>query len=118
VHFLERLVESPTARLPSGNPLDLLPTRQFLIFLAAACRRNMTQTAGLLSISRETLYQELRRAHTALTRIVPGERPKSPRCRLCGNEPRMPGRLVGRRCHRAWERTYRKHRRAALAGQG
>ncbi len=58
--FPDYLTESPTERLPSGNPLELLPFRQRVIFMARAAHVPMTAIAGLLSISRETAYCELR----------------------------------------------------------
>ncbi len=78
-------------RLPSGNPLELLPFRQRMIFMARAAHVPMTEIAGLLSISRETAYVELRAAWAAL-------RPRRLLCRRCESAPPEPGRLVCRAC--------------------
>ena len=66
--FLERLTESPTSRLPSGSPLDLLTVRQFLIFVANAGQRPVIDVARALRISRTTVCVELRAARAVLGR--------------------------------------------------
>jgi DNA-directed RNA polymerase specialized sigma24 family protein len=68
---LDTLMESPTARLPSGSPLELLPARQRLVFIGRAAHIPMTELARALGISRETAYQELRAAWQAIAPRLP-----------------------------------------------
>lgn len=100
--LLERLTESPTARLPSGSPLDLLTTRQVVIFLARAVHRPMTEVARLLRISRETLYCDLKAAWATLDRTTAWS--KGPVCTRCRKELPLPGRRIGRRCRTRQQR--------------
>ena len=61
------LTESPTADVPSGNPLDLLPLRQFVVFVVRAHQRQLTDLAELFGLSRETLHVDLRTAMRTLS---------------------------------------------------
>ena len=56
--MIDQLTESPTADVPSPNPLDLLSLRQLVVFLARAHQRPLTELAELLGLSRETVHFE------------------------------------------------------------
>ncbi len=92
-----QLTESPTSSLPSGDPLDLLTDRQFLIICAKTAGRNLSRISRVLHISRETLYQELHRAERAIRPFRVGGTGVE-LCDRCRAEPRLPGRRVGQRC--------------------
>jgi hypothetical protein len=48
------LTESPTADTASGNPLDLLLLRQFVVFVVRAHQRPLTDLAERFGLSRDT----------------------------------------------------------------
>ncbi len=86
---VDSLTESPTADLPSGSALDLLPLRQFVVFVVRAHQRPLTELATLLGLSRDTVHVDLRSAiRTLSVRGTPTpERPTSApgrpyRCRI------------------------------------
>jgi hypothetical protein len=64
---VEVLTESPTADAPSGNPLDLLPLRQLVVFVVRAHQRPLTELADLLGLSRDTIHVDLRSAIRTLS---------------------------------------------------
>lgn len=109
----ENATESVTAQAASGDPLEALSPTDRLIFLAKAYRVPMASTARALSLSRETLYQRLRRVTSELSDAVengtiPGARPWPCRC----GHPRLPKRAYCRRCFNAYQRTLMAQRRA------
>ena len=53
---VDQLTESPTADASSGNPLDLLPMRQLVVFVVRAHQRPLTELADLLGLSRDTVH--------------------------------------------------------------
>jgi hypothetical protein len=69
--MLDQLTESPTADVPSANPLALLSLRQLVVFLVRAHQRPLTQLADLLGLSRETVHLELRSAIQTLSERGP-----------------------------------------------
>jgi hypothetical protein len=104
---------------PSGNPLHLLATSDALVFLGRSFGLPMADIARVLRVSRETVYQALRRANAALTPLAGGPARPPRRCG-CG-KPRAAGR---RRCEDCW-RERRVNRlgtagvaRAKAAGEG
>jgi hypothetical protein len=46
--MIDQLTDSPTADIPSPNPLDLLSLRQHVVFRARAHQRPLTELADLL----------------------------------------------------------------------
>jgi len=66
------LTESVTSRARSGNPLELLPARQWAVVTLLGAGMKATAIAKLLHITRETLYQDRRRAWQALRPVIPG----------------------------------------------
>ena len=92
---IETLTENPvSAEQPSAHPYDLLPLRQFFILMARAYGREMVDVARVLKISRDTLYQDIRRSEDTLRLHLHVRRV----CAQCGREPRLLGRQVGERC--------------------
>lgn len=69
--MIHNLTESLLYEQPSPNALDLLPLRQFLLFVAKAHRRPMTEVARVLGVHRDTLYADLRQAEATLTPRAP-----------------------------------------------
>jgi hypothetical protein len=67
VNVVDQLTESPTADTASGNPLDLLPLRQFVVFVVRAHQRPLTDLAELFGLSRDTLHVDLRTAIRTLS---------------------------------------------------
>jgi hypothetical protein len=63
----DQRTESPTANAASGNPLDLLPLRQLVVFVVRAHQRPLTELADLLGLSRETVHLDLRSAIRTLS---------------------------------------------------
>ena len=73
------LTESPTADTPSANPLDLLPLRQFVVFVVRAHQRPLTDLAELFGLSRDTLHVDLRTAIRTLSQHgTPAADPPAP----------------------------------------
>ena len=68
---VEGLTSSPTADSPSADPLDLLPLRQLLVFVARAHRRSLSELAELLGIHRDTVHADLKAAIRTLSVRVP-----------------------------------------------
>jgi len=52
---------------PSANPFDLLPLRQFVVFVVRAHQRPLTELADLLGLSRDTVHVDLRSAIRTLS---------------------------------------------------
>jgi hypothetical protein len=69
---LDLLTESVTAHAPSGNPLTLLAPRERAVLTLLGSGMNATTVAGLLHISRKTLYEDRRRAWRTLAPVIPG----------------------------------------------
>jgi len=112
----ENAVESVTSYGVSGDPLSVLPTQDALIYIAKGRQLSMTAVARLLRISRETLYQHLRKAHATLsTAAKAGLRLAPPgSCIRCHAEPRIDGLRYGRACWREYRRGYLRNYRARL----
>jgi DNA-directed RNA polymerase specialized sigma24 family protein len=64
---VDQLTESPTADTPSANPLDLLPLRQLVVFVAHAHRRTLSELAQVLGVHRDTVHEDLRSAIRTLS---------------------------------------------------
>jgi len=64
---VDQLTESPTADTPSADPLDLIPLRPLLVFVARAHQRPLTELADLLGLSRDTVHVDLRSAIRTLS---------------------------------------------------
>lgn len=69
--MIDQLTESPTADIPSPNPLDLLSLRQHVVFRARAHQRPLTELAGPVGLSKETVHLELRSAIQTLSERGP-----------------------------------------------
>jgi len=69
--LVDTLTESMASQTASGNPLEILPPRERAVLVLLGSGLDATTVAKLLSISRETLYQDRRRAWRALTPVVP-----------------------------------------------
>lgn len=107
----ENATESVTAQAASGNPLSILSVRDALIVLGKARDLPRSAIAKELRISRETLYQHLRKA-TAQLQAVLERRPAGPpvlRCR-CGKR-REPGRGRCAACWREYQRLWVRQKR-------
>lgn len=74
----------------SGNPLDLLPPLDRLIYLGRAFRVPMVDLARVLRMSREQIYYHLRQARAQLEPLA--EPKLGRRCIVCGG-PRPTGRV-------------------------
>jgi len=72
VSALDLLTESVTSQSRSGNPLELLPPRARAVVTLLGSGMDATTVAKVLSISRQTLYQDRRRAWRALAPVIPG----------------------------------------------
>ena len=70
--LVDILTESLTSQARSGNPLELLAPRARAVVTLLGSGMDATTVAKLLSISRETLYQDRRRAWRALAPVIPG----------------------------------------------
>jgi hypothetical protein len=83
VNVVDQLTESPTADAPSGNPLDLLSLRQFVVFVVRAHQRPLTELADLLGLHRDTLHVDLRSAIRTLSQhgLPAADPPEPARCR-------------------------------------
>jgi len=68
---LDLLTESVTAHAPSGNPLTLLAPRERAVLTLLGSGMDATTVAGLLHISRKTLYEDRRRAWRTLAPVIP-----------------------------------------------
>ena len=76
---VNQLTESRTADAPSGNPLDQLPLRQFLVFIARTHQRSMGERAELLGLHLATVHVDLRTAIRTLSeRGAPAADPPAP----------------------------------------
>jgi DNA-binding NarL/FixJ family response regulator len=64
-------IESLCESTPSGNPLDLLKPRQRAVLVLLGSGLDATTVAELLHISRETLYQDRRRAWRTIQPVIP-----------------------------------------------
>ena len=62
MNVVDQLTESLTVDGPSGNPLDQLPLRQFLVFVARTHQRWMAEMAELLGLHLATVHGDLRTA--------------------------------------------------------
>ena len=65
------LTESPLYAGPSGNALQLLKPREHAVIVLLATGLTPKAAADVLRISRETLYQDRRRAWETLRPVVP-----------------------------------------------
>jgi hypothetical protein len=62
-----QLTESLTAEAPSGDPLELLPLRQLVVFVVRAHQRPLSGLAELLGVLRKTVHGDLRTAIRTLS---------------------------------------------------
>ena len=70
--LVDTLTESMTSQTASGNPLEILPPRERAVLVLLGSGLDATTVAKLLHVSRETLYQDRRRAWRALAPVIPG----------------------------------------------
>lgn len=64
---VDYLTESPTTGAASGDPLSLLPLRQFVVFVVRAHQRPLTELADLLGLHRDTIHVDLKTAIRTLS---------------------------------------------------
>jgi hypothetical protein len=72
---IERSASEPATNLAaSGNPFDLIPTRQLFVVLGRVHKRSLTDIAKLLGVTRMTVHRDLNAALRAL-RTYPTQAP-------------------------------------------
>jgi DNA-binding CsgD family transcriptional regulator len=91
VKSIALLTESVTSQARSGNPLELLPPRERAVITLLGAGMEATTVAKLLCITRETLYQDRRRAWRTLAPVVPSVVLRAYRGSVAPWQARRPG---------------------------